>query len=276
MTKKVAVVIVCHDSGDVLPLAMSSLEKQRLRPDLIVLVDNGSSDQGYFGPYRSHRNVMLLFQENAGFAAANNRGVEVVPDDIPYLLFLNPDALLHETYLEQAVSVMERAGMEKAGVLCGLTYWYDVQNNHSSQRIDSTGLFRSWYGRWYDRGHGEIAAGRYDTMEQVPGACGAVMFCRKRALRDVAVGKWIFDERFFLYKEDIELSLRIRKYGWEIWFVPELVAYHGRGWSPHRRTMARERRLMSANNELLLYRLHPSPCIVWAFMKYLLVRYADV
>lgn len=276
MKTKIAVVIVCHDSGAVLPLAMSSLEKQRLQPDLIVLVDNGSSDQRYLEPYRSRQNVTLLFQENTGFAAANNRGVEAVPCDISYLLFLNPDALLHETYLEQAVSAMNRAGMRKAGVLCGLTYWYDLQKNCSSQRIDSTGLFRSWYGRWYDRGHGEMAAGHYNTIEQVPGACGAVMFCRKRALQDVAVDGRIFDERFFLYKEDIELSLRLRKHGWEIWFVPDLVAYHSRGWSPRRRAMARDRRLMSAKNELLLYRLHPSPCIVWAFMKYLLVRYANV
>jgi GT2 family glycosyltransferase len=83
----------------------------------------------------------------------------------------------------------------------------------------------------------------------------------------------VFDPDFFLYKEDIELSLRMRKAGWQLLYDPRLLAYHGRGWNKKRGEMAVKLRCMAAANEILLYKKHPSPYMLWAWMKYLLVRF---
>ena len=75
-----------------------------------------------------------------------------------------------------------------------------------------------------------------------------------------------------MYKEDIELSLRLRATGWRILYDPRVELYHCRGWNRQRQTMPLARRVMASGNEVLLYRRHPSPYILWALLKYLLVR----
>ena len=82
----------------------------------------------------------------------------------------------------------------------------------------------------------------------------------------------VFDPDFFLYKEDIELCLRIRKTVWKIVYVPGILVYHCRGWGK-RREMPYEQRLLAARSELLLYVKHPSGYMIWAVAKYVLVRW---
>jgi GT2 family glycosyltransferase len=76
-----------------------------------------------------------------------------------------------------------------------------------------------------------------------------------------------------MYKEDIELGMRLRKLGFSIMYDSSLVAYHCRGWQATRKKMAPALRLHAARNEVLLYRKHPSPYMLWALGKYLLVRF---
>ncbi|MCI5208737.1 MAG: hypothetical protein D3910_08075, partial [Candidatus Electrothrix sp. ATG2] len=89
-------------------------------------------------------------------------------------------------------------------------------------------------------------------------------------------GAAVFDPDFFLYKEDIELCLRIRKAGWRLVSLPEILVYHCRGWQKDRQDISFQLRLTAAKSELLLYRKHPSPYILWALSKYLLVRWLKI
>ncbi|MCI5146265.1 MAG: hypothetical protein D3923_12225 [Candidatus Electrothrix sp. AR3] len=116
--------------------------------------------------------------------------------------------------------------------------------------------------------------------EDVPAVCGAFLFCRKTMLEQLALiqhnDSVVFDPDFFLYKEDIELCLRVRKSGWRITYLPEVVVYHCRGWQKKRQQIPHQLRLTAATSELLLYKKHPSPYIFWALAKYLLVRWLKV
>ena len=142
--------------------------------------------------------------------------------------------------------------------------------------LDSTGIFRKWYGRWYDRGQGEPDRGQFAWPDDVPAACGALLFCRKKALDQVALaGGAVFDPDFFLYKEDIELCLRLRKKGWLTRYEPGIKAWHGRGWR-QRGEMSLALRTAAAKSEIILYRKHPSPYLLWALLKYLAVRLLKV
>lgn len=247
----VAVVIVTYNSGSVLGMCLDRLGRQTRRADLVVIVDNNSSDPAYLAavpqspPFKLVRNAT-----NEGFCGGNNSGYALARG-CKYVLFLNPDAFLAQDFLEAAVQWMERAEHASVGCLTGTLLGFDVQRGEPTGRIDSTGIFQKRHGRWYDRGKGEMFdAASTTAVEDVPAICGAVMFCRTCALEETALrGREVFDERFFMYKEDIELSLRLRSRGWRLTYVPGLRCHHGRGWQSRAHSSHRARYL-SARNEL--------------------------
>lgn len=268
----VTLVIVTHNSQAVLASCLKAVATQTRPPEQVVIVDSGSADSAYLQPLRDDHRYQLYCAGNIGFAAANNRGVALADPTTRYLLFLNPDAFLAPTAIETAVDVMERRG-DVALLGCRLM-GFDADGGSPTGRLDSTGIFRTWYGRWYDRGQGEPDDARYRSAQAVPALCGAFLFYRLAALEHEL--PTVFDESFFLYKEDIDLSLRLRRNGWNCLYEPQIEVYHCRGWFPERRQVGRPSRMLAARSELRLTIKHRSPYLVWALVKYLLVRFGDV
>jgi N-acetylglucosaminyl-diphospho-decaprenol L-rhamnosyltransferase len=276
--KKIGAIVVTHDSESFIERCVSALMAQTRRPDQIVIVDSGSHDRHYLEAFERHPLVTVVFRPNIGFSAANNVGIASLWEDVGYFALVNPDAFLSPEFLRDAFDILESPSGKTAGCLTGTLLGFDIESNRPTGRLDSTGLFRKWYGRWYDRGQGEPAfPGRDAQPENLPAICGALMFCRKTALAAVisADGK-VFDERFFMHKEDVDLSLRLRKAGWLLRYDPALHAYHCRGWDAERRNVSRALRLMAARNEIRLYMKHPSVYLLWAIVKFLLVKVANV
>ena len=276
MMSKTAIIIVTHNAEKVIEHCLDAIAGQSVPPEQVVVVDSGSHDKGYLAHIEDNDTVKVLVRrENIGFARANNLGITYIKDDIEYVLFLNPDTLLQRECIHLATRYMEND--PASGAITGLLRGYDFDRAGPTGRLDSTGIFRKWYGRWYDRGQGEDEKGQYLNPQDIPAACGAFLFCRLEALKQAALSeRIIFDEEFFLYKEDIELCLRMRKAGWKIRYVPELSAFHGRGWQGDRKSMGRNLRRTAALSEVLLYKKHPSPYILWALLKYFLVVSFDI
>ena len=269
---QVSIIIVTHNSQSFLPHCLEAIARQSVTPRQIIIVDSGSDDSSYLDELSERTNVTLLYLSNVGFAAANNRGLERVAAECAYVLFINPDTFPAPSAIEKSTRILET--LPDVAVLTGLLEGYDHGRRRSTGKIDSAGIFRTWYGRWYDRGHGEPVGSGYQRPEAVPAICGAFMFCRFRALeRELPA---LFDESFFMYKEDIELCLRLSGKGWRMFYSPEIKAYHCRGWNLERRLVPRGARIMSARNEIRLYRKHPSVYMAWAWLKYVLVRFFDV
>lgn len=269
--EEVAAVIVTHDSAAVLPACIRALRKQTRPVDVIVLVDSGSTDLSYLDAYRNEEQIHIIFRDNIGFSAANNLGAMSLPNTLTHLLFLNPDTFIEPDFIEKGLEFLGRH--DDVGVITGKMAGFDPIGMTPTGLLDSTGVFRKWYGRWFDRGQGEPNDQRYDQVEFVPAICGALMFCRIELLRKAVRAGQIFDSRFFMYKEDIELSLRLRRNGINLLYHPELRAYHCRGWKAKRCEVSFEKKMLSARNELLLYRQHFSPYFMWALLKYVLVRF---
>ena len=266
----VYVIVVTHDSQDVLPRCLEALASQTRRPDRLVIVDSGSRDSSYLTELPENDETIVLLKENIGFSAANNFGVQALPQrDSGMVAFLNPDTFLQPDSLAVAVATLNEH--PEVAIVGGRLAGYDSVAGQPTQLLDSTGIFRKWYGRWYDRGQGEKDRGQYMRSQQVPAVCGALMCCRLAALARFSAES-VFNERFFLYKEDIELSLRLSSHGWQLLYQPHLQAYHCRGWNRQRQHIPYPLRLQAAWSEILLYLEHPSPYMIWAAMKYLLVR----
>ncbi len=268
----VTIIIVTHNSQAVLGRCLAAIRAQTARPEQVVIVDCGSHERSYLRRLEDDDGLLLHYADNIGFAAANNLGVAVAPHATDYLLFLNPDAFMTPTVLAAAAAIMDQK--ERTGILGGRLAGFDGSSDAPTGRLDSTGIFRRWYGRWYDRGQGEPDGANYRIAQTVPALCGAFLFCRRQALEPELPKS--FDEEFFLYKEDIDLCLRLGRRGWHCWYEPALEVFHCRGWAADRSRISRGVRLMAARNEIRLTVKHRSPYIVWALAKYLLVRAIDV
>lgn len=274
-----SIIIVTHNSELYIEKAIESLQAQTAPPSQVLIVDSGSANSSYLEKYAALENTeILLEKKDVGFCRANNLAMKKVPAAIKYVLFLNPDAILEPDFLQKAVEYMENPINSRVGAITGTILGYDIQANQPTGRYDSTGIFHTWYGRWYDRGQGELCNPQlYRQEESIPAICGAVYFSRKNALESIWLrDQEVFDNTFYMYKDDIDLSLRLRKDGWEIKFIPTLKAYHCRGWSPNRKKMPKKSRLFSAKNELRIHLRTRSPVpIGYSLCKYAAVTLFD-
>ncbi|AGF79019.1 putative glycosyltransferase [Desulfocapsa sulfexigens DSM 10523] len=267
MLPKVAAIVVSHNSKATLERCIAALEAQDHCLESIILVDSGSSDKEYLDAFKRRKSVRLLLADNIGFSRANNLGYESLSPDADFVLFVNPDLFLPPDSIATALPLFEEKPL--IAMLSGKLLGYDIEHDRPSGRIDSTGIQRKWYGRWFDRGQGQCDNGQYDEPEEMDALCGALLLCRNAALQSLPGP--VFDPVFFLYKEDIELSLRLRKLGWKLLYTPVLCAYHCRGWKGERQKMSYALRVTAVKSELLLYKKHPSPYVLFALLKYVLV-----
>jgi GT2 family glycosyltransferase len=251
----VAVVIVSHESREVLLAALASVSAHAGVPHEVVVVDNASGD----GTVEAVRAAfpaasVLANAENAGFARACNQGLGA--STAPLVLFLNPDAELTEGALPALVSRLEATpGAAAAGPL--------TRNPDGTVQVSTgpdLGLVSEWRQRRLVRGvaarrpaalaEAEALHARERDVDWVSGAC---LLARREDL--VAVGG--FDERFFLYEEDADLCRRLRARGRRVLFTPAATVRHRLGHSMARR--AALSRLEYHRSHLLYYRLHNAP-----------------
>jgi len=267
MKQRIGAIIVTHNSDEVIHKCVDSIQQQSHPVDEIIIVDSGSNDLGYLDSINEQSRVKVIETDNIGFGRCNNLGIKYLDRQIDIVVFLNPDTFLFPNFFEKMIEKFLSHG--DVGILSGKLLCYDLQKKGPDGRIDSCGIFRKWYGRWYDRGQGAVDVGQYDTKKYVPALCGALLCCRVRVLRQFS--GVLFDPDFFMYKEDVELGIRMRKLGHKLLYHPELIAYHCRGWQKSRKKMALEIKKIASLNEILLYKKHPSPYLLWALFKYSLV-----
>ncbi|MCB0330000.1 MAG: glycosyltransferase family 2 protein, partial [Bdellovibrionales bacterium] len=218
---------------------------------------------------------------NLGFSGAHNQAAtRFLASDYDYFLIVNPDLALRENALSVLLQTIEPAA---SAIICPLLIRADdklvpVQ----PQIIDSAGMEFVSSLRHFDRYAGRQLKDVSLSVGPVPGGSGAcLLFSRKSvhmlvlprdssplALFDVfpqlAEGyrerEQLFDESFFAYREDAELSLRARKFGVLICFQPEAVGFHVRRVTPERRSaLSEDINRHSVRNRFLLQLLHWSP-----------------
>jgi GT2 family glycosyltransferase len=214
---RVAVVIVNYNAGEHLPGVLADLGRQTRRPDRTIVVDNASSDGSDAVVERDFPDVELVRAgANLGFAAGNNRGVELA-HDCDFIALLNPDAYPEPGWLEELL----RAADEEPGFRFSTSRM--VRATHPDE-LDGTGDVYHASGLAWRRDHGRPAAEAPDAdrRQEVFGACAAAALYRREDF--VALGG--FDEAYFAYMEDVDLSFRLRLAGHRCLYVPESVVRH--------------------------------------------------
>ncbi len=217
----VSVIIINWNHRPFLDSCLIALKLQGYQELEIVVVDNGSSDGSVGWLERNHPDVRLVaFPDNRGFAAAFNHAIRITTSQL--LLSLNPDVTVHPGFIDALVQALLRD--DQIGIVAP-----KLRMSDQPDRIDSTGLFINRARRPYDRGQGEIDQGQYDQHTDIFGACGAAALYRRKMLTDLAIDDQYFDDDFFAYYEDADLSWRAQIHGWRCVFAPEAIGDHRRG-----------------------------------------------
>ena len=249
------VVIVTHEPRPVLVDVLDHLFAGTAVPAEVVVLDSGSScDDALARVRRAHPCVRIIReQENVGFCVANNRGLAAL-EPHRFTVFLNPDALVSETFLERVTAYAD--AHPGVGAVNPKLLKVDPTTLQPTGTIDCAGIFQRPWGRVYDRGQGEVDTGQYDgPPEDVPALCAAAMVCRRDALAVIAPDGRVFDESFFMFKEDVDLSYRLRAAGWRTVLLSDTVVWHCRGYEQKvRATIPDWVRRLSLRNEWKLWR----------------------
>jgi GT2 family glycosyltransferase len=209
----IAVVIVSYRSADALPATLAALVPQLEPGDELVVVDNAPGDgtaDVVRGAWRGAR--LLEPGENLGFAGGCALGVR--ESAAPLVLLLNPDAVPAPGCLAalRACATAEPAwGAWQALV----TLPGGASVNTAGNPVHFTGI--AWAGG-HDRPVAELGDGR-----RVVGSGSGAALCVRREAWDAVGG---FDERYFMYGEDVDLSLRLRLAGWEVGLEPAARVAH--------------------------------------------------
>jgi N-acetylglucosaminyl-diphospho-decaprenol L-rhamnosyltransferase len=223
----VDVVIVNWNSGDWLRKCMQSLQAFGQKTiSSITVVDNGSVDGSDKHSIVGLPLEVIQTYENLGFGRACNLGV--AKGQAPYILFLNPDAALYEATLDIAVAFMEVPANAVYGV-CGIRLEEEIGETQKYKvRFPTVGrMIATAFGIiqlfpkavFHDRGFDHLHSRDVDHV------IGAFYLIR----RDLFESLGGFDPRFFVYLEDLDLSLRVSHAGYRVRYLAEAVGFHKGG-----------------------------------------------
>jgi N-acetylglucosaminyl-diphospho-decaprenol L-rhamnosyltransferase len=192
-------------------------------PMNVHVVDNDSRDGTAEMVEREFEDVRLTrATSNLGFGAATNLAIRA--GEAPFVLALNPDTRVTAGALDGLLAVM--AKHSEVGICGPRLERADGTFDHAARRAFPTPL--SALGHFTGVGRrtkqGKLAAYRAPEVESGPvdAVNGACMLIRREALDRVG----LFDERYWMYMEDLDLSYRFAEAGWTTWYEPEETVIH--------------------------------------------------
>jgi GT2 family glycosyltransferase len=191
----------------------------------VIVVANDCTDNTRELVEMGFPEARVVDSRNHGFGYANNRGLEQA--NARYSLMLNPDTEVVSGTFGELVAVLDAdPGIGMAGVRQVLgdgTLWPTIRRFPSVSRALGEALFSEhWpvHPSW--SGERVLDSAAYDVEADCDWPVGSFMLCRREALKSAG----LLDERFFIYCEEPDLCLRMRRDGWRIRHLPQMTIIH--------------------------------------------------
>jgi len=224
--KGVAAVVINRNTRDLLRDCLASIEAQDFDGGISTwVIDNGSNDGSADMVIAEFPAVNLVWNSrNTGYARACNKGIGLARE--PYAMILNSDIVLDTDAVARLVEFLE--GDSRAGIAGPKVLNIDGSLQYSCRRFPSMtesfahafiGLFRA--GNPYSTSYKMMDMDR-DAGTDVDWVSGACMMLRRDALSETGQ----FDEKYFMYVEDVDLCWRMWQAGWTVNYVPQATAVH--------------------------------------------------
>lgn len=236
--KKVFVVIVNWNGKTDTYDCLTSLKKSRYRGIInSIVIDNNSSDDPIVELKKSFPDVHFVKnKENVGFTGANNQGIRLALEKgAGYIFLLNNDTIVSKDCIFYLVSHLEASD----GGVVGPKIYFAPHYEFHKDRYKTEDLGKViWYGGgkidWVNvlvshRGVDEIDRGQYDKVSDTDFVSGCAMLAKADTFQNLG----FFDERYYLYYEDIDLCLRLKKAEMAVRYVPQAFIWHKNAGSSH-------------------------------------------
>lgn len=228
-----SIIIVTYNSSSSIGACLAPLAD--MADVEVVVVDNDSRDGTATLLQERFPSVTLIaLQDNIGFGRACNIGVAASSGS--FILLLNPDAVASAQAIREFIAFFDKH--PRAGIVGGrlvdpsglplqsmgdrptvVRLVLEKPIEWVVRRVNPCGVWRRSIDQY-------CAKNRLPSVaEPVDWVSGAALCCRRQAWNDTGG----FDEKFFLYYEDVDLCLRATQVGWEVWHVPAAVVFHQSG-----------------------------------------------
>jgi len=198
----------------------------------VIIVDNASKD-GSLEAFNEYKNktaikhfIVVDAKINNGFSSGNNKGIPNANGK--YILFLNPDTLVHKNTLQTLILFMDQhsdagactcklmipaGGIDEASHRGFPTPWNAFCHFSGLEKLfGKTKLFGGYIQGWKNM----------DANHKVDAISGAFMFVRREAGKEI--GWW--DEDYFFYGEDLDFCYKLKEHNWNIYYVPAVSTLH--------------------------------------------------
>lgn len=227
----VTISIVSYNSQKVLKKCLESVIESARDIDIEIIVVDNCSEDGSAELVKEHFPAVTLVEnkENVGFGKAHNQSFRLSRGK--YFLILNPDTVLEPGTIRTMVKFMD--SNNRAGVAGCKTFWDDEKrfmfpdlriHTLKTALLQFTPFCRlfpdSRLSQWYWRSAHRLWNAKMPIA--VEGITGGFMMVRREAFESAGA----FDEHFFLFFEEHDLLRRIKKQGWEIYYVPHAAILH--------------------------------------------------
>lgn len=237
--RDLSVIIVNYNTADLLASCLRSVLSQSACAEVWV-VDNASQDHSVAMVREQFPEVRLIASpENLGFARANNLAARQATGR--FIHYLNPDTVVRPGCFAAMLRFMED---HPAIGMAGTRLLYPDHTEQGS-------VEKRYPGQRHAKG----------CLAGLPGSIAWLLGASLIARREVVEQVGGFSEEYFLYGEDIDLGLTVRRAGWELGFIAEAVVIHWEGQSErHSQPCAVLRKKLAA--EALFYRRHYTPAAI--------------
>ena len=196
----------------------------------VIVVDNGSTDNSRTLLRKEKKITLLENKKNLGYAGGNNVGIRyAVENGADFILLLNNDTTVSESFLNKFLDAAEshkEGGVFSPKIYFAKGYEYHKEDYHPNELgkviwyaggiIDWKNVLGSNYGV------DDVDVGQYHVIRKIDFATGACVFLRREVIETIGY----LNERYFLYLEDVDYSIRARQAGWKILFVPDSHIWH--------------------------------------------------
>ena len=237
--KSIGVVLINYNSEENTIECIASLLRSKVKDSFvqIVVVDNSASmkNAAYFKenlPKNSSSFAIHYIENkiNTGFSGGCNTGIKFLIDQkVEGITLLNNDTLVDENLLSELVLAAENN--KSVGIVCPKIYFAKGFEFHSNRYKEQEKGHVIWYAGgimdWkniigHHRGVDEVDVGQFDERMTTEIATGCCMYIKSEVFKNIG----LFNEKFFLYYEDADFSMRVKKAGFSILYLPSAVLWH--------------------------------------------------
>lgn len=217
MAKSVNIFVLNWNGRDLTLDCLASLEKVTYSNANVIVIDNGSTDDSVVSIKEQYPEIDIIeFPTNLGFAGGNNAGFQSTANKADYTIFLNNDTIVDPYFVEPFINELESKSNTKQTT--PKIYYADKPETIWF----AGGIVNLWTGMIRHIGIRKKDSHDYSKNRVIDYATGCCVCMRTEEFESIGM----FDESFPMYAEDVDLSLRFKKRGGDIVFIPESKVRH--------------------------------------------------